>query len=360
MNVSTRSLFLAATAMAGFGLPGCAGQSDGASALGDLPAAKPETTGYSSGAQAAIDAWASRVHSPSGLVLVGDRVIYGWGDASAKLPVHGVRRALLDALYGPAVASGQITLSDTLAELGIDDLQPSLTATEQQATLQDLIESRSGIYHDANGDSAADEANLPSRGSHPPGTFWFSNTWDYNAAGSIYEQLTETSVFDALDAQIASPLGMQDYTPADGRYEENQPGQSRIPEFALSMSARDMARFGLLYLHAGAWQGEQLVAADWVATSTTNISTTTTPEAGYGYGWWVADAGAGLGEGVDVGDGAFAATGTYGHAIVVLPAYDMVVVVQADDAYAAQDPAHRGIGPHRIGELLSAILSAHT
>jgi CubicO group peptidase (beta-lactamase class C family) len=359
MNVSTRH-FLAATAMAVLGLPACGQTGDGASALGDLPTAQPETAGFSSGAQASIDSWAAKVHSPSGLVLVGDRVIYGWGDASAKLPVHGVRRALLDALYGPAVASGQIALSTTLAQLGIDDLQPSLTATEQQATVLDLIESRSGIYHDANGDSAADEASLPPRGSHAPGTFWFSNTWDYNAAGAIYEQLTETSVFDALDAQIASPLGMQDYTPADGRYEDNEAAQSRIPEFALSMSARDMARFGLLYLHGGAWQGDQLVGADWVATSTSNISTTTTPAAGYGYGWWVADAGAGLGDGVDVGDGAFAATGTYGHAIVVLPAYDMVVVIQADDGYAAQDPAHRDIGPHRIGELLAAILSAHT
>jgi CubicO group peptidase (beta-lactamase class C family) len=324
---------------------------------GDLAMATPEAQGYASSQLDAVGAYAASIHSPAGLVLVGDQVIYGWGDVAERLAMHGVRRSFLSALYGQAVDSGAISLQATLADLDIQDV-PALTAEEQSATVQQLLQERSGVYHAANYESASEIAALPPRDSHVPGTFWWNNVWNTNAAGAIYEQQTGTSIFDAFQTQIATPLGMQDYSPADGDYLVDGAGLSTIPAFTFAMTARDMARFGLLYLHGGSWLGQQIVPADWFAAST-QIYTSTTNKAGAGYGylWWIAEPGSVTASGDNV-SGTLAAIGTGGHMVVVLPAYDMVVVVQADDEYYEQDPAANGIGEHRTDELLSLILAA--
>jgi CubicO group peptidase (beta-lactamase class C family) len=110
---------------------------------------------------------------------------------------------------GIAVSDGEVQLDDTMARLGIDDVPPSLSQAEQQATVRDLLEARSGIYHPANYETNEMVTRRPARGSHPPGTFWFYNNWDFNALGAIYEHATGTSVFGGFAWQIARPIGMQ-------------------------------------------------------------------------------------------------------------------------------------------------------
>ena len=63
---------------------------------------------------------------------------------------------------------GRIDLSATLESLGIDDNEPSLTAIEKKATLRDLIEARSGVYHSALYETPGMKAARPQRGSHAP------------------------------------------------------------------------------------------------------------------------------------------------------------------------------------------------
>ena len=74
-----------------------------------------------------------------------------------------------------------VILGISLEELGIDDFEPSLTLEEKQATVGDLIKARSGIYHPALGKSPGMRSMRPKRHSHPPGTFWYYNNWDFNA-----------------------------------------------------------------------------------------------------------------------------------------------------------------------------------
>jgi len=325
----------------------------------DLPTEAPEAAGYSSSALAQVGTYAASIHSPAGVLIVADHVVYTWGDPTAKMQVHSIRKSFLSSLYGSAVDGGAIDLDSTLAQLAIDDLPPSLTGEEMTATVRDLIEARSGVYHVANYESASEIANRPARGSHAPGTFWYYNNWDFNVAGAIYEQETGTSIFDAFATQIAGPIGMQDYSAADGTYEIDTPEESKFRAYLFAMSSRDMARFGLLYLHGGVWNGTQVVPADWFAASTRSYSDTGTTGIGYGYLWWVATAaGVSLFHDVDLGTGAVAAEGSGGHYIVVLPSYDMVLVVRADDAYYEQDETDNNIGPNRMGMLVSLILAA--
>src|SRR5260370_35387272 len=77
---------------------------------------------------------------------------------------------------------------------------------------------------------------------------------------------------------------MQDSRPEDGVY---FPGAASIHRaYPLRMSARDLARFALLYLNKGAWAGKQIVPADWVRESTRPYSVQPSSGFGYGYLWW--------------------------------------------------------------------------
>lgn len=82
--------------------------------------------------------------------------------------------------------------------------------------------------------------------------------------------------------------------------------------WGLAMTVRDMARFGLLYLNHGLWNGTQVVPEHWVTASTK-------PNANhYGYLWWLYE---------EPGIFAFAAMGDGGNTICCVPDRNLVVAV---------------------------------
>ena len=115
--------------------------------------------------------------------------------------------------------------------------------------MRDLLESRSGVYHEAAAESEEMSASRPARGSHPPGAFSYYNNWDFNTLGTIFEKLTGVKIFEAFTTEIADPIGMEDFSLEDCGYAYEE-AKSRHPACNFRMSARDMARFGLLYLPA--------------------------------------------------------------------------------------------------------------
>jgi len=92
-----------------------------------------------------------------------------------KLLVHSMRKALLNSLYGIHQERGDVDLNQTLAELGIDDLPPTLNEQEKSARVIDLLKSRSGVYHPAAAESDGMSQTRPGRGSHAPGEFSYYN-----------------------------------------------------------------------------------------------------------------------------------------------------------------------------------------
>jgi CubicO group peptidase (beta-lactamase class C family) len=292
----------------------------------DWVQSSPQEAGWSAALMVEARDYAQSIGTASLLVVQHGHVVDGLGDPSRRLELHSVRKSLLSALIGIAVGERRIDLDATLAGLDIDDVPPSLTAEEKQATVRELLESRSGVYHVALYETPGERAGRPQRGSHKPGTFWYYNNWDFNALGTIYEHAAGRSIFAAFLTGIAQPIGMQDYRPTDGRYVTGP--ESSIPAYPFHMSARDLARFGLLYLHGGRWGVRQIVPESWVRESTTPRSETHIGS-GYAYLWWT-----GLeGQGVPVmglPPGAFWADGAEGQFVVVDPADDLVVVHQTD------------------------------
>jgi CubicO group peptidase (beta-lactamase class C family) len=289
------------------------------------------------------------------VIIVDDGVIVNqWGETSRSFNVHSIRKSFLSALYGIAVAKGEINLYATLGQLGIDDNEPSLTLEEKQARVIDLLKARSGIYHAALYETPAMKAEKPVRGSHPPRSFWAYNNWDFNALGAIYETATHDSIYHSFDERIARHIGMEEFGFKDQEYVTGPDSIHRAYPFR--MTARDMARFGLLYLRSGRWRGRQIVPPIWVRESTTAYSVADgnvrDHYSGYGYLWWVAVNGNHY-PNVELPDGSFSAWGSGGHFIAVIPALQLVVVHRVNT-----DDPQKKVTLDQFGELLRLILAA--
>jgi len=289
---------------------------------------KPAKLGFSPEKLEQALAYAENAGSTSGMIVEHGLVLAEWGDVARRSNLHSARKSLMSALIGIAVERGQMHLDQTMAQLGIDDNAPSLTPTEKRATVRMLLEARSGVYHPTVYETPEMEASKPPRYSHPPGEFWYYNNWDFNTVGAIYEKATGQHIFDALKTEIANPIGMQDYRPADGHYVSGG-FASRYPAYPLAMSARDLARFALLYLHHGRWRDRQIVPSNWVAESTRSYSDT--PTGGYGYMWWTSTPAHGpRGPKVALLRETYWADGSHGQYAVVVPSLDLVVVNLVD------------------------------
>lgn len=309
----------------------------------------PAASGWSADRLAAAEAASHQIGSTVVMVIHHGAVVAQWGDVAAKTPLASVRKSLLSALIGIAVAEHKISLCSTMAELGIDDNAPSLTETEKTATVRVLLQARSGIYHPALYETSAMAAARPARGSHAPGTFWYYNNWDFNALGFIYEKATGEKIFDAFYRRIAQPVGMQDFKPGDGHYIDGP--DTRFPAYVFDMSARDFARFGLLYLHGGNWNGTQVVPEEWVKASTRPYSDT--ESGGYGYLWWTGDSASGKTQEIGFPKGSFWAEGHLGQYAVVLPALDLIVVNRVDG-----DETKRTVHKRQMAQLVQMVVDA--
>ncbi len=314
----------------------------------------PHDAGWSAEQLQQAERYAHSIGSVAVMVISRGAVIAAWGETAHPFNVRSIRKSMLSALYGIHMDAGHIRLSQTLDELGIDDQDPTLMANEKRATVADLLTSRSGVYHPSNCQSQAERDRLPPRGSHAPGTFWHYNNWDFNALDTIFEQCAHARIFDEFERRIAQPLQMEDFDARLGLI--SGAPHSIHPAHQFRISARDLARFGVLYLNHGRWGTRQIVPQQWV-TDSTRARARTPDGAGYGYMWWVAVEGdSPLSPQVTLPDGAFAALGVGGQLLLVIPSRDVVVAHLTNP----DEPGYRAVSPHpdQIAQLLNLILAA--
>ena len=135
----------------------------------------PEQAGFSSEILIELGPYLEKVGSSSLLIISDGKVFYEWGDIHKKYLIHSIRKAILNSLYGIYIEKGMIDTTATLAEIGIDDIEPSLTELEKSAKVTDLLKSRSGIYHKAAAESPGMVKSRPKRGSSKPGEAYYYN-----------------------------------------------------------------------------------------------------------------------------------------------------------------------------------------
>jgi len=345
------SLLLAALWALAWGFaPSAASETYPLDAWEPLPPEEAAALGWSLEALAAAKDYAGTIDTAAAMIVVGGRVLDAWGPLERKYKAHSIRKSLIGALYGVRLAEGLIDLDATLGELGIDDNEPALNELEKTATVRQLLQSRSGVYHPALYETAAMRAARPERHSHAPGEFWYYNNWDFNALGTIYENATASGIHEDFHRLVAVPLGMEDFEPDDGDYVTGD--DSIHPAYPFRLSTRDLARFGLLYLRGGRWGQEQVVPADWVEETLTPWSQASSRGA-YGYLWWLEDGGRHY-PGVTLPPGSYTARGAGGHVLLVVPSLNLVLAHRVDT-----DERGRRVESSEFGELLRLVLEAH-
>ena len=281
--------------------------------------------------------------------------------ADTKHDLRSVTKSVVSALAGIAQAEGKIAdLNQPVVEWFPE--YPELNTPERRrVTLAQVLSMTSGLQwneevpytNPLNDEIRMTRDSLPLRYAlSPPFAFDPGTEFNYNGGltqvmGSVIERATKTPIEDYARTKLFAPLGIKDF--------EWLGDLAGMPAAAsgLRLRARDLAKFGSLYLHGGKWNGTQVLPADWVDLSTRRhfrFRPRTGPDAGgefgYGYFWWYFcyPTAAGLVE-------ARTAVGNGQQRIFVLPGLDMVVTIFAgryNDFMAGATLASRILREHVI------------
>jgi CubicO group peptidase (beta-lactamase class C family) len=259
------------------------------------------------------------IPSAAFLVIADGAVVASWGEVERRFMCHSVRKSFLSALYGIYWDRGEIELNKTLADLGIEDEPLPLMDVEKRARILDLLKARSGVFHPA---AYAGRTDSRPRGSEGPGRYFAYNNWDFNTSAAILKQETGADVFQDFDQYFGRPLQMEDWRVSDGYY-HYELDKSKYPAYPFRMSARDAARFGLLFARRGTWEDNRILSENWVSRSSALYSIDS-DVMGYGLYWWV------MREARFLRHGMYAALGVGNQFIAVLPKSDIVIVNRAN------------------------------
>ena len=314
--------------------------------------AEPAKAGWDAEGLAGARKVAEEAGSAAVFAVHRGRVVLAWGEVKRRFKCHSVRKSIASALLGMAVAGKRIDLDEALSTLEIDDLEP-LSKVEKAARVRDLMCARSGIYHPAAKEPAGMKRSRPKRFSKKPGEAFFYNNWDFNTLAAIFEKRCGLGLVEAFDRWLARPLGMEDYRPQDGSY-ELEPGNSRHPAYAFRISARDLARFGMLFARDGRVAERRVLSKAWIKESTSAHSDLGAGR-GYGYMWWLYRAGSLAKQPSLNSVDSFAAHGTGGQFVLVVPSRDFVLVHRGDTDNGRRVP---GSAVWKIAESIFAAMPA--
>jgi CubicO group peptidase (beta-lactamase class C family) len=251
--------------------------------------------------------------------LIADATIYPFAQGT-KHNLHSCTKSITSALIGITIEQGYIESAEQpVLSFFPNRTTANIDAHKEAMTLEDLLTMATGLdctdsyLYNWRGleemlqtdDWIQFMLDLPMK--EPPGTrFEYCNGASFLLSAIIQEMTgMNTAVF--AETHLFRPLGISDVV-----WPVNFQGIT-IGWGELRMRPQDMAKIGYLYLNEGRWDGQQIIPAEWVATSThRQIAATIT--SGYGYQWWVS------------GDGIYMAMGTAGQYIIVAPEIDLVVV----------------------------------
>jgi CubicO group peptidase (beta-lactamase class C family) len=244
--------------------------------------------------------------------------------ADTRSPVNSVTKSVLSILVGIAIGKGYLRLDERLPEVAPDAFDGSVDPRARDITIRDLLTKTEGF---AESGKYATTASYPDTElwrwmlnrpvKYPPGTRFRYDEIGANLLAVILSRAIKQNTERFAQDELLKPLHIDNYdwlSDAAGHL---------FGETHLKLTARDMAKIGLLYLQHGRWGDKQIVSESFVADSTTKHNDGGPPtNAGYGYLWWISRTKTNL--------PAFFAAGLGSQAIYVVPKLDIVVAVSAD------------------------------
>lgn len=302
----------------------------------DWQRATPEELGIDS--QALAEAYTALHEQESGvnaLVVVRHGQIAAEGyfapfQPDSRQHVFSCTKSVLSALIGIALSEGHIeSIDEPVLSFFPDATFDNVDKRKQQMTLRHLLTMSTGLEWHEEAPYTNDSLGRMVRSGDwvqfildqsmvaEPGAVFAYNSGVSHLLSAIIQQTTGEAAQTYAKENLFDPLGF----PAVP-WQTDRQGRA-IGGWGLSLTAREMAKLGLLYLHEGAWEGEQIVPAAWVEQSTTQHIQGEDEEHGYGFQWWIIP---------ELSPRAFAALGLKGQRILVVPELDLVVVFASEDA----------------------------
>ena len=301
----------------------------------DWPTSRPEAQGVDPQLVEKVDQYA-RQPASSGLYsvlvirngsIICERYYGGCGPCDGH-QIKSVIKSIFSTLVGIAIREGLIESLDTpifqyLGQYTQFQKRPEL----KRITIRHVLTMSSGLYwqlgvhahqplvtqilHSPDWTGAV--LNLPIQ--YAPGTTWVYKEADSMLISAILRGATGRSAYEFARQYLLAPLGMESPAwPADPQgNSHNYLGISP----GLALTARSLAKLGVLFLEEGQWAGNQILDAAYIHDCTRPSFTTNWREGQYGLMWWV-------------GQGYYAANGWGGQTIAVHPQKNLVVVTQAE------------------------------
>ena len=209
--------------------------------------------------------------------------------ASDSNNIASVSKSMLSALIGIAIERGYFESTDARIADYLPAYIDDASAPEMhELTLHHLLTMTHGLAWQENeasrllnrsGDWVADILSLPMSGE--PGARFNYSTGVSHVVSAVLTEATGTSVCEFAHRVLFQPLGIE------AEFWGVDPQGYFTGGHSLSMTAREIARFGQLFLDEGFWQGRQIVPGWWVAASTAPQIEIGNNYAGYGYYWWL-------------------------------------------------------------------------
>ncbi len=236
-------------------------------------------------------------------------------------------KSITQALVGIAVGDGRLDIhapADVPAWRGAGDPRGAITLnhllrmSSGLAWIEDYIPGNPSdviamLFGEGQDDVAAYAESVPL--AYPPGTFWAYSSGTTNIVAHCLARalgVDGPGMEAFMRERLFGPLGM---TSAEPRFDA---AGTFIGSSFCFCTPQDFARFGLLYMRDGVWEGRRLLPPGWVdyARTPTFQQANVEPDSDYGAHWWLNMA----------GPASFSANGYEGQHIVICPDRDLISV----------------------------------
>lgn len=259
--------------------------------------------------------------------IVYERYLHGHSESGIS-QVFSTSKSILSILIGAAVDDGLIASVNDPVTVYVPELA---AGGFDQVTIEDLLNMQSSMDYVENDNpfgehvifnftDRLEEEILDLRVRQKPDDKFRYKSGDNALLGLILDRvLGEKTVTGYMQERLWNPLGMEH----GGVWGVDRPGGLERTWCCLSMTARDLAKFGRLYLRNGDWNGNQIVSSSWIESSTTNgaYEGDEWPEDltniwNYKYQWWL----------VSEEDGDYTSLGKDGQYLYVHPEKNLIIV----------------------------------
>jgi CubicO group peptidase (beta-lactamase class C family) len=269
-------------------------------------------------------------------VQIGGKLVFATAPRGPGLDrvanIKSCSKSIVALLLGTALARGEIgSVTATLGETAPGLVPANATEGVEEITVENLVSLRAGLERTsgtnyggwiASRDWIADQLTRPFV-AEPGGRMLYS-TGSFHVLGAVLAEVTGKSLLTLARERLGAPLGIE--VPPWTR----DPRGYYIGGNEMALTPRGMLKIAVMMRDGGRFEGEQVIAQDWIDASLQARAVSPFSGMGYGYGWFLTDSGYAL------------ARGYGGQVIAAHRERDLAVAITSDPTRPARSGGYFG------------------